>query len=369
MNRFTARPHKIAACLIMLLFCFTTPPGFAEMLTIDITQVDNALQIVASLDQETHSYQIDAQDMIVQKFKTIYYLLEPKKNETGTMEDANRFLKQQMGALRGFFNQLRDDSQKESPKKKISIPAETKLLLEKVGLSLFDPIHQFIETATEIEFVISEDEMLFPLDALFYRGSPLFIHKPVIYRFSQKKDNYFAAPKSWNGCMISDPNTTAGKAVLRVKEYFPNARHFNSQETRYEDIQRMGPAEFLLVSANGSPEGIELPHLAIRSWSLTPLKPQLAYLCASKMGLSIDFMKAFQQAGTLYYIAPIFGNEFDTASAKTTERFFRALSKGNSPSYAMYLTRKTLYDESLMQDDDFKWAMGQSFPFRVYRLN
>jgi len=307
--------------------------------------------------------------MIVQKLKTIYYLLETKKSETGTMEDANRFLKQQFGALRGFLEQLQDESEKTSPKKQISMPAETELLLKKVGLSLFDPIDQFMEAATEIEFVISEDEMLFPLDALFYQGSPLFIHMPVKYTFSQKTDNYFAVSKSSNGCMISDPDTTPGKAVLRVKDYFPNSRHFNSQKTSYEDIQRLGTAEFLLISANGSPEGIELPHLAIRSWSLASLKPQLAYFCASKLGLGIDFMKAFQQAGTRYYIAPIFGYESDTASAKTTERFFRALSKGNSPSYAMYLTRKTLYDESLMQDDDFKWVMGQAFPFRVYRLN
>jgi len=369
MYRLTACPHNIAACVIVLLSCFIASPGFAEMLTIDIAQVDGALRIEASLDQETHSYKIDAQDLIVQKLKTIYYLLEPKKNETGTLDDANRFLKQQYEALRGFLQQPQDESQKASPKHQISIPAETKLLLEKVGQSLFNPIHPFIEAATEIEFVIAEDEVLFPLDALFYQGSPLFIHMPVVYRFSKKSDNYLAFSKSSNGCIISDPTTTAGKAVLRVKEYFPNSRHFNSQETRYDDIQRMGPTEFLLLSASSSPEGIELPHLAIRPWSLAPLKPQLAYLSVCKLGLSIDFMKAFQQAGTSYYIAPIFGNEYDAASAKTTERFFRALSEGNSPSYAMFLTRKILYDESLMQDNDFKWVMGQAFPFRVYRLN
>ena len=369
MARLTAWQPTIAASLIVLLSCFMAPPGFAETLTIDITQVNNALQIDAILDQETRAYTIDAQEMVVQKLKTIYYLLEPKKNETGTIEETNRYLKQQFEVLRGFLQQLQPESKKASPKNQIAIPAETRLLLEKVGQLLFDPVHDFMEAATEIEFVIADDEMLFPLDALFYQGSPLFINRPVTYRFNRKADNYFAFSTNSNGCMISDPNTTAGKAALRVKDYFPNSRYFNSLETRYEDIQQMGPAEFLLISANGSPEGIELPHFAIRSWSLAPLKPRLAYVCASKFGLSIDFMKAFEQAGTLYYVAPIFEYASETASAKTTERFFRALSEGNSPSYAMYLTRKTLYDESVMQDNDFKWVMCQAFPFRAYRLN
>lgn len=368
MTRLTKYPCKIAICAVGLISYCLVSPGFAEKLTIDVAQVHNTLHIKASLDQESHAYTIDAQDMIVQKLNTIYYLLEPNENETGTVENANRFLKQQFKALRGLLQQ-QDESQQTSPQNQISVPNETKLLLETVGQALFNPIHASIETATEIEFVITEDEMLFPLDALFYQGSPLFLQKPVLYKFSKKTDAHVAVSAAWNGCMISDPTTAPGKAVLHVKEYFPNSRHFNSQEICSEDIEKLGSAKFLLISANGSPEGIELPHLAIRSWSLTSLKPELAYIDTGKLGLSIDFLKAFQQAGTHYYIAPIFDDKFDNVAALTVERFFRTLSKGNSPSYAMYLTRKTIFDECLLKDNDFKWVMCQAFPFRVYQLN
>ncbi|RJQ77564.1 MAG: hypothetical protein C4519_13270 [Desulfobacteraceae bacterium] len=334
----------------------------------DITRVDNALHVKANLDRESCAYTIDAQDMVVQKLKTIYALLETKENETSMVGNANRFLKQQYKAVQGLLQQ-QDKSQQTSSGNQISVSDETKLLLETVGQSIFQPVHALIETATEIEFVITEDEMLFPLDALFYQGSPLFLQKPVVYKFSKKTNGRFAMSASWNGCMIADPTTAPGKAVLNVKKYFPNSQHFNSREIRSEDIAKLGSAKFLLISASGSPEGIELPHLAIRSWSLASLKPELVYLNTGKLGLGIDFLKAFQQAGTHYYIAPIFGYEFDSIAALTMERFFRSLSTGNSPSYAMYLTRKTIYNECLLKDNDFQWVMWQAFPYRVYQLN
>jgi len=368
LSRLTVYAPKAVACALVLLSCWLATPGFAEKLTVDVAQIDNALHIRTTLGRKVYAYKIDAQDMIVQKLKTIYYLLEPKESETGTIENTNRFLKQQFKVLQGLLEQ-QDDSKQASPQNQLSMPGEIRLLLENVGQSLFSPIHSYIDAATQIEFVIAEDEMLFPLDALFYQGSPLFLHKPVIYRFSRKSETHFAVSKDWNGCLISDPVSDSGKAVLHIKEYFPNSRHFNSQKVCYEDIQKMGSAKFLLLSANGGPEGIELPQMAIRSWSLTPLKPELVYLDTGKLGLSIDFIKAFQQAGTRYYIAPIFIYESDNVSALTMERFFRAISKGTSPSYAMYLTRKTLYDEHLLKDNDFKWVMCQAFPFRIYQLN
>lgn len=368
MPRLAEYVRKIFTCALVLSSCWAVRPGFAEKLTIRITQIDNALHITSSLDAKRYTYKIDAHQLMIQKLRTIYELLAPKENEIGTVENANRFLKQQFKALEGFLQP--QDKSKPTPKRnQISIPEETKFLLEGVGRSLFDPIRSSIESATEIEFVITEKEMIFPLDALFYQGKPLFLLKPVTYQFNEKTGDHLTISKGWNGCIISDPASAPGKAMLQVKNYFPNSRYFDSQKICLEDIQKLGSAKFLLLSANGGSEGIELPHMAVRSWSLASLRPEIAYLNSGKLGLSSDFLKAFQQAGTHYYIAPIFEYESGDASALTVERFFRAISRGNSPSYAMYLTRKTLYDEGLLKDNDFKWLMIQSFPFRVYKLN
>ena len=355
---------KIAACILALVFFYPAAPVLAEKLTIDVAEVHNTLHIKANLDRQTRSYEIAAQEMIAQKLKTIYYLLQPTEKDTGTLENTNRFLKHQFSALQSFLKKADDSHQNQ-----LNMPKETRALLEEVGGSIFNPIHSYMDAATEVEFVVAENEMEFPLDALFYQGRPLFLLKPVTYKIGKRTDGHFAVSKTWSGCMISDPTSAAGKAVKQVKQYFPNSRYFNSQTICFDDIKKLGAAEILIISAAGGPEGIELPHLAIRSWTLAALKPSLTYFNTAKLGLSLDFLKSFQQVGTHYYVAPIFDYKSDDASAVTVERFFCALSRGNSPSYALYLTRKTIFDECLQNDKDFKWLMLQAFPFRVYQLN
>jgi hypothetical protein len=369
MHRVNGYTLKIASLTLILVSCYTLSPALAEKLTIEITRSDTTLNITASTFEETQSHTIDAQDMITQKLTMIYQLLDPQNTKSDTLETVNLFLKQQFKALRAFVPQSKEDAKKGSDENQIAIPDEIKALLEEVGHSVFNPIRPLMDAATSIEFVVTEDELRFPFDALFYNDSPLFLQKPVLYRFSRNIDPYLPVSKKWKGCLISDPATVPGKAVLGIKDYFPGSQHYNCRQIRYEDLQKMGPADFLLICGGGDPKGIELPEFTIRSWNLTHVQPKLVFLNVGTLGVGMDFMKAFQQNGTLYYIAPIFTYDAENASAEAMQRFFRSLSNGELPPVAMYLTRKTLYDEYLLQDNDFNRLMSRVFPYRVYRLN
>lgn len=93
------------------------------------------------------------------------------------------------------------------------------------------------------------------------------------------------------------------------------------------------------------------------------------YVDCNLYGLNLTFLNHFSQSGIPIYVAPIFSRQAGDTSAQTMIRFFRALHNGESPSKALYLVRKTLYDSSILAKADKLAALRSAYPFRLYRLN
>lgn len=369
MYRVTKHTRRIAVYVITVIISLLTSSSSAQMLIIQVKQKHNTLDIEANLARETKNYTIPEKSAIIQKLERIHYLLEQQKGKVGTVDKASQFVKRQYRTIREFIPQWKSEKKKEVAVNQTPMTDEIRVLLTEVGQSLYHPVDSFIDRAAGIEFVITEECLVYPFDATYYQGTPLFLHKPIIYSFDRKDSVPLVVSKDWKGFMISDVSTDPERGVLIVKALFPQSRYFDSHDVHLEDIQRMELADFVLISANGGVDGINLPHFAIRPMSLSHMQPKLIYFDSGQFGLRLDFLHSLQQAGTLYYTAPILSNEVGDSSKKTMERFFRAILNGETPSYALFLTRKTLYEHYIYQGDEFSKVMWRAFPFRVYRLN
>ncbi|UCE56140.1 MAG: hypothetical protein JSV31_12055 [Desulfobacterales bacterium] len=376
MYRITRHTLKIVAYMLGLIFFLSVPSSFAQRLIIHVKQTDNTLDIQANFAYETKNYTIPEHIAVIQKLETIYYLLEHQQREIRTLDKVSQFVERQYKTIQrqgktiwGYIKQWSFKPKKEATANHAPTNNEIKVLLTEVGQSLYHPVQSFIELASAIEFVITEECLLYPFDATYYKGTPLFLHKPIIYSFKRQYDSPLKVSKDWKGFMISDRSTDPERGLLLVKELFPRSRYFDSHDVHPEELQQMERADFVLISANGGVQGMDLPHCAIRSKNLSHMQAKLVYLNSCQLGLRLDFIYSLHQAGTLYYIAPILSNEAGESSTKTMERFFRALLNGETPSYALYLTRKTLYHLYADQDNEFCRVMWRTFPFRVYRLN
>ncbi len=374
MYRITRHSFKIVAYMLSVVFFLSITSSFAQRLIIHVKQTDNTLNIQAKFTNETKHYTIPEEIAVIKKLEIIYYLLEHQQRETQTLEQVSQFVKlqykniqRQYESIWGYIKQLSFNPKKEAVANHAPTSNEIKSLLTEVGQSLYHPIQSFIEMASVIEFVITEKCLLYPFDATYYKGTPLFLHKPIIYSLKRQYDTPLKVSKDWKGFMISEPSTDPERAILLVKKMFPRSRYFDSHDVHTEELQQMELADFVLISANAGIQGMDLPNCIIRSNNLSHMQPKLVYLNSYQLGLRLDFIHSLHQAGTLYYIAPILSNEAGESSTKTMERFFRALLNGETPCYALYLARLTLYHEYAEQE--FSRVMWRTFPFRVYRLN
>jgi len=245
-------------------------------------------------------------------------------------------------------------------------------LLAEVGQELYSPIQAWIEQASAIEFVLAEECLFYPLDAIYYQGHPLFLDKPITYSLHGHSDTSVRVSDQWKGVLIADETSDPEQAVLSVKTLFPSSIYFDNLEVYPEDLQNITAADFVLISGHGGPDdgdGIDLEHIPIRPETLVHMDPKLVYFDSCQLGINRGFLRSLHRSGTLYYVAPILSNESGNSSTKTIEQFFGALYKGESPAYALFAARKTLYEYYTAQGDDFWEVMVRAFPFRVYRLN
>ncbi|WP_155317637.1 hypothetical protein [Desulfosarcina alkanivorans] len=113
---------------------------------------------------------------------------------------------------------------------------------------------------------------------------------------------------------------------------------------------------------------VQMKHMIVRPQTLSGLQPELVYFDCDLYGLNLNFINHFNQAGTTAFVATIFSRQAGEAAAQTMIRFFRSLCNGESPSQALCLARKTLYDATALEGGDNVTAVRRAFPFRVYRL-
>ena len=315
-------------------------------LVFKVRQTSKTLDLTATSDGETQTYTVPERRQVCAKLKVLFRLLNPWSSFLGTIHD--------------FYVRVR---------KATGRPGIHALLTE-VGRDLYSPVEGWIERASAIEFVVAEESLAFPLDALYYSGKSLFLHKPVSYSMHEHLDIPLGVTNQWKGLLISHQTSDPERAVSAVKTLFPGSIYFDDSDVQPEDLRNIKAADFVLISGHGGPkDGIDLEHVPIRPQTLVHMDPKLVYLDSCRLGLHRGFLERLHQSGTRYYLAPILNNESGESSTKTIERFFGALREGESPPSALFMARKTLYEHYTSLGDDFNLVMIRAFPFRVYRLN
>ncbi len=315
-------------------------------LVISIQQSRATLAIRATFNGEIQAYTVPERQRVCARLKTIYRLLNPWSSFLGEIHDC--YIRVRKAAGRPDIHAL----------------------LTEVGQHLYAPVHPWIEPASEIEIVLDEECIDYPLDALYYQGRPLFLHKPVTYSLHTHSDTVLAVSEQWKGLLISHQTSDPERAVLAVKTLFPGSIYYDDLDVRLDDLKNIAAADFVLISGHGGPKsGIDLEHIRIRPETLVQMAPELVYLDSCRLGLHLGFLEDLHRSGTRYYLAPILNNESGESSTRTIKRFFGALHEGESPSSALFLARKKLYEHYTSLGDDFNLVMIRAFPFRVYRLN
>ena len=315
-------------------------------LVFNVNETGKTLRLTATLDGKTHTYTVPERQKVCARLKIIYRLLNPWSSLLGTIHE--------------FYARVRRTTGR---------PGIHALLTE-VGRVLYAPVDAWIERASGIEFVVAEERLAFLFDALYYRGKPLFLHKQVSYSLHAHSDDPLDVSRKWKGLLISHESSDPERAALAVKDLFPGSFYYDDHDVDPEDLRDIVEVDFVLISGHGGPaKGIELENMPIRPETLVHMAPKLVYLDSCRLGLHRGFLERLHQTGTRYFLAPILNNESGESSTKTIQRFFTALSDGETPSNALFIARKTLYEHYSAQGDDFRLAMVRAFPFRIYRLN
>lgn len=333
--------------LVFAIFCYSnrqkrgeesfhllkaTPPDDVVTLFLHVTPVDSGFSVEAKLKSQTTSFEVEA----------------------FPAEKVRAFL----------------DVTSESSKHKYE---EVATLLQQYGQSFFEPIETFILQCTEIEFVLADDKLIqYPFDLLLFQGKPLFVQKPVAYSFEEVGAGKFDLKKISNALLISDETADPQRAVEKVRQYFKKSTYKDINEVKPADLKTAGLVDLLLISAHGhifdnDDDYMEFDEEHLRAKDLASLNPKLVYFDSCFMGASCDFIRLFRDNSVSFYAAPWIPNEAGNSSTKTICLFFEALDLYGCPVYAMYLTRRQLFEHFLKNDIDFM-VLFRSFPFRVYRF-
>ena len=354
----------VSAAIAAVLF---SSPVLAADLTFFVKKDKAVLHVRAVGAYDTAEYSIGPQAGFTQKLVQIYELIEHDPDKEGTLEKVGGFMDQQVRTVRDLFPFLKKDDQTEEGE--ASQTGTLEQLLGEAGTLFYEPVEDLMAVARHVEFVVAEDLLFYPLDALHAGSDPLFLKKKVSYRISEKQTATAKANASWRGLIIADADSDPERAAEKVLRQFPGAFGFEAATVKREEIAGISSVDFILISAEGGVDGLQMKNLILRPQTLSGLRPELAYFDCDLYGLNLNFINHFNQSGVKAYVAPIFSRQTGEATAQTMIRFFRSLLNGESPTQALYLARKTLYDATVLAGEDKLTALRRAFPFRVYRLN
>ena len=347
----------------------TVLPAQSADLTLFLQKRTAALHVKAVTSFDTSEFTVGADTGLIAKLEQIYDLIERRPEPAGTLATVSDFMDKQYRTVRGLIPFWKDDAPDQKAAASTEQAATLNRLLDEAGALLFDPIATELAIARRIDFVVTQDCLFYPFDALKFDGTPVFLKKSVAYRLGEGKGTPIKASASWRGLIIDDDQTDTEKGADAVATSFPGAFGFDASRVRAEDISGISSVDFILVSADGGVDGIRLKNMVLRPETLSRLKPELVYFDCNLYGLNQNFLNHFHQAGVAAYVAPIFSRQSGQASAETMIRFFRTMLNKETPCQALYLARKTLYDTYRLEGADDLVAMRSAFPFRIYRLN
>jgi hypothetical protein len=251
--------------------------------------------------------------------------------------------------------------------------AEINSMLEEFGALIFTPIAELVDSAPEIQFVIPGRFLTFPLDLLHFKGSPLFLQKPVTYSFEKIGPGQFPLSSQQSALIISDESTDPENGCQVLKDMLPSSRYYRIEEMNLAKLSSVRAADILLISAHGwvqfaNTDSMKMGEERLRPEHLSQLSPSLIYFDSCNLGVSAHFIQSFRDRGAQFYVAPILANEAGNSSTKTIAYFFERLKAGDTPSKALFYTRKRLY-ELYGEKEGFNKLLYRAFPFRVYSLN
>jgi len=246
-------------------------------------------------------------------------------------------------------------------------------VLKEFGALIFSPIADLVNSSTEIQFVIPGRFLTFPLDLLHYKGRPLFLQKPVTYSFEKIGSGEFSLSPQRTALIISDKSTDPENGCQILKNMLPSSGYYDMEEMTLAKLSSIRAADILLISAHGwvqlaNTDFMKMGEERLRPESLSHLSPSLVYFDSCNLGVSAQFIQSFRSRGTQFYVAPILSNEAGDSSTKTIAFFFERLKAGDTPSRALFYTRKKLY-EVYGDKDGFNKLLFRAYPFRVYALN
>jgi len=251
--------------------------------------------------------------------------------------------------------------------------ADINPVLEEFGALIFKPIADLVSSSTEIQFVIPGRFLSFPLDLLHFKGRPLFLQKPVTYSFDKIESGHFPLSSHRTALIISDKSSDPENGCKVLKDILPLSDYYNIDDMNLARLSSLDAADILLISAHGwvqfaNTDSLGMGMERLQPDHLTHLSPKLVYLDSCQLGVSAQFIQSFRDRGTQFYVAPILSNEAGNSSTKTIAFFFERLKAGDTPSKALFYTRKKLY-EFYGEKEGFNKLLFRAFPFRVYSLN
>ncbi len=267
---------------------------------------------------------------------------------------------------------------------------------------LLGPLLPSLRKAPCVIFEIQPTSMHFALDLLPVDGKPLFVQKPVAFRFAAPagtsvgnagSDSHRppAAPTDAGaqsraasigpqarGLILRDPETDPDDGTGDVRRLYPGST-FQLTATATPDMFARSRYDFLLISGEGvvsptwgRPEKDENDAIGLGEDDMYPKDLQgaafdLVYFDASQLGMSKAFVDAARRCGAHHYLAPIISNEAGHSSTLMLRYFFGGTRQGEAPMDALYRARKRIYQEfegKVNRTEQIYYA----YPFRLYLL-
>lgn len=249
---------------------------------------------------------------------------------------------------------------------------ELEALVGELSDTLIVPMESAIASCSEVIVLLPHGTLEIPFDLLSFDDTPLFLQRPVSYQLRRMDESAFKFDDPWSAFVVSDSTADPERAGHAVAKLFGNATYRRVREVTADSLHNQAREDVVVLSVHGVvgtskpdhvqlDEGIALPH------DFAALRPQLVYFDSCRLGVSREFVEAFREMGTQYYLAPIVSNEAGDSSTLTMKLFFQHLKAGKSPEIAMFLTRERL--TQVYKGRNLAILYWKAFPFRVYRLN
>jgi hypothetical protein len=250
--------------------------------------------------------------------------------------------------------------------------APMRMAMQWLGRTLLEPLTGSIDQAGGIVLHLAPSLLDMPIELLPHRGRPLGMQRPILVQVDALQACGAAPAPCDSGYFLSNRETDPDRACLDVARRFARFSVHEEREISPRAVARLAPHDVVVCSLHGQVQPGSDDHMRMAAGRLRPghlagLRPQLLYLDACRLGLSLAWLEAMRALGTRHLIAPIANNEGGRSSGATMTGFFDHWLGGDPPARALCRTRRELWDAC--KDDDPWHRLWRSSVFRAYRLN